>query len=106
MAGRIFDAGQNLVVFNRRAKKAAGLRRAGAKVAESIETLAKDREVVITMLADDGAREAVTGGAGGLLAALPKGAIHMAVGTHSVAMTRSIAGACSRQVASPKRPRL
>ncbi|NJN40421.1 MAG: NAD(P)-dependent oxidoreductase, partial [Gammaproteobacteria bacterium] len=61
--------------------------------------------MVITMLAHDQALEEVTRGAGGLLVSLPKGAIHVAMGTHSVIVTREIsrahAGAGQVFVAAP-----
>ncbi len=82
IAGRILGAGHDLVVYNRTRSKANELEKAGARVAESIEAACAGREVVITMLTDDKALDEVV--AGGLLAALPRGAIHVPMGTHSV----------------------
>ncbi len=45
------------------------------------------------MLTDDAALTDVAHGDGGLLASLPDGTIHMAMGTHGIDMTRSLASA-------------
>ena len=93
MARRVLDAGNDLVVYNRTPAKAKDLGDAGATVVDSIAAAAADRDVVITMITDDAAIEAVARGEGGLVAALPAGTIHLAMGTHSVDMTRAIAAA-------------
>jgi len=83
IAGRIVGGEHDLVVYNRTRSKAAELEQRGAKVAESIAEASADRDVVFTMLTDDHALREVV--AGGLLESLPKGAIHVPMGTHSVA---------------------
>ena len=93
MAGRVAGAGHDLCVYNRTPDKAAGLAKAGARTATTIAGACEGREVLITMLADDAALEEVALGAGGVRASLPKGAIHVAMGTHSVAVTRAISEA-------------
>lgn len=82
IAQRILDAGHELVVYNRTRSKADELEKAGARVADSIGDAAAGQEVVITMLTDDSALQQVLDG--GLLERLPKGAIHVPMGTHSV----------------------
>lgn len=82
IAGRILDAGHELIVYNRTRSKADDLAANGARVADSIAEAAAGQEVVITMLTDDKALDAVLDG--GLLDALPTGAIHCPMGTHSV----------------------
>ena len=82
ISGRIVDAGYDIVVYNRTREKAADLEKKGAKVADSVADACKGRDVVFTMLADDKALAAVADD--GLLASLPKGAIHVPMGTHSV----------------------
>src|SRR5690606_23771079 len=82
MAGRLQAAGHDLVVFNRTREKAAELEKAGARVAASAGEACEGREAVITMLTDDKALREVTHG--GLLEKLPRGAIHVAMGTHGV----------------------
>lgn len=82
IAGRIIDAEYDLIVYNRTRSKADELEKKGAKVAGSIAEACEGRDVVFTMLSDDKALDQVV--EGGLLASLPKGAIHVPMGTHSV----------------------
>ncbi len=93
MARNILDAGNELAVYNRTPAKAAELGAAGATVADSVAAVTAGRDVVITMITDDGALESIAHGDGGLIAALPDGGVHMAMGTHSVEMTRKITAA-------------
>jgi len=82
ICGRIVGGEHELVVYNRTRSKADELERRGAKVAGSITEAAAGRDVVFTMLTDDKAlREVVDAG---ILDALPNGAIHVPMGTHSV----------------------
>lgn len=60
IAERLLDAGYELVVSNRTPEKAEPLRARGAVVAASPVELARQVDVVLTSLADDGALEAVT----------------------------------------------
>jgi 3-hydroxyisobutyrate dehydrogenase-like beta-hydroxyacid dehydrogenase len=90
MAGRLLAAGHDLAVYNRTRAKADPLGEAGAKVVASIAELVRHGDVTITMLADDPALEAVALHHGGLVQALPKGAIHMVMGTHGVDVIRRI----------------
>lgn len=85
IAGRVLTGKHDLKVFNRSPEKAKELVDAGATFAPTIKDACADREVVITMLADDKALREVTTGAGGICESLPKGAIHMCMGTHSAA---------------------
>jgi 3-hydroxyisobutyrate dehydrogenase-like beta-hydroxyacid dehydrogenase len=93
MAQRILDAGHDLAVYNRTREKAAALGKAGARIADSIGAAARDRDVVITMLTDDAALGDVAKRDGGLLNSLPRGVIHMAMGTHGIEMMRSLSRA-------------
>jgi 3-hydroxyisobutyrate dehydrogenase-like beta-hydroxyacid dehydrogenase len=65
MARRILRGGHDLIVYNRTANHAADLASEGASVAPSIAAACADRDVVITMLADDAALDEVALGAGG-----------------------------------------
>lgn len=89
IAGRILGAGHELVVYNRTRSKADELESRGAKVAGSIAEACEGREVVFTMLTDDAALAEVVHG--GLLDGLPKGAMHVPMGTHSVAALTEMA---------------
>lgn len=93
MARRLLAAGHGLAVYNRTRSKAEALAAEGAVVVDSIADLGANCEAVITMLADDAAVEAVAGGPAGLVAILPAGAVHIAMGTHSVTAVRSLAEA-------------
>lgn len=90
MARRILEAGHDLVVYNRTPDKAAALVEAGAGIAESIAAACAGREAVITMLTDDAALLDVAEQAGGIVAALPKGAVHVAMGTHGIDAMRTL----------------
>ena len=85
MAGRLIDAGHELLVYNRTPAKARALAGRGAGVAASIAEAAAFGDAVFTMLADDAALEGVVWP--GLLAALPTGRIHVCAGTHGVGVT-------------------
>jgi 3-hydroxyisobutyrate dehydrogenase-like beta-hydroxyacid dehydrogenase len=90
IAGRVLGAGHELLVYNRTPEKAAELVKAGAKIAASVAAACAGREVVMTMLADDAALEQVVLGTEGLLAALPKGSIHVVMGTHGVDVVQKL----------------
>ncbi|HZC57211.1 MAG TPA: NAD(P)-binding domain-containing protein, partial [Xanthobacteraceae bacterium] len=82
MARRLIDAGHDVGVYNRTAEKLKGLTDLGAKPVASVAAAATYGEAVFTMLADDAAVMDVVSQAGGLLASLPKGGIHICAGTH------------------------
>lgn len=82
IAGNILGGGHELVVYNRTRSKADDLESRGATVADSPAAACEGRDAVFTMLADDSAlREIVNGG---ILESMPKGSIHVPMGTHSV----------------------
>ena len=89
IAQRLLDAGHDLVVFNRTRSKAADLEKGGARVADSIAEACKGQEAVFTMLTDDVALREVLNS--GLLENLAKGAVHVPMGTHSVAALTEVA---------------
>lgn len=89
IAGRVVAAGHDLVVYNRSAEKAKPLLDAGARMARDPAEAARDREIVITMLADDTALEEMTFGPAGIASALPRHAIHLVMGTHGTTAIRA-----------------
>ncbi|MBP8139288.1 MAG: NAD(P)-dependent oxidoreductase [Burkholderiales bacterium] len=93
IAGRVLGAGHDLAVYNRTAGKDADLVAAGARSVASIALACEQRDVVVTMLADDAALDAVALGAGGVRDSLPVGAIHMVMGTHGVGIVRDLTAA-------------
>ncbi len=105
---RLLQAGHTVSVWNRSAKSAEELREMGisaATIAPSIQAAVETCDVVCTMLANDEATEAVAFGPHGLLAALPANAVHISLGTLSVALSRRLmeshAQAGQRFVAAP-----
>jgi 3-hydroxyisobutyrate dehydrogenase-like beta-hydroxyacid dehydrogenase len=93
MARRLLDAGHDLWVFDMFASQAAALAEAGAHVAGSVAELAARSEVVVTMLVEDTAIAQVALGPKGLVETLPKGAIHLVMGTHGIAVVRQLEAA-------------
>ena len=59
MAKNILKAGFNLKVFNRSQNKAEPLKELGAEITTSIKDVVKESDVVITMLTDDSAVDAI-----------------------------------------------
>jgi 3-hydroxyisobutyrate dehydrogenase-like beta-hydroxyacid dehydrogenase len=105
MAARLIGAGHDVALFDRQPAAVGALSAAGARAASSIADLCADREVVITMLVDDGAVGGVVLDRGGLRDSLAAGAVHLVMGTHGVATVRELAAvhAAARQtlVAAP-----
>ena len=103
MVGRLLETGHELTVYNRSRKAAEPFRAQGARVAEApVEALAA--EVVITMLADDAAVEAVWI-VPGLVSRMPASAVHLNMSTVSLQMGRRMtalhARAGGQYVAAP-----
>ena len=73
MACRLVDKGHDVVVWNRSAAKAKPVLDRGARLAATPAEAARGASVVLTMLADDPASEAVWLGADGALAAMEPG---------------------------------
>ena len=85
IARRLLRAGHDVAVYNRTVERVRELVDAGAHAATDIASACNGRDVVMTMVADDAALEAVVLGPGGLRDSLASGAIHVAMGTHGVA---------------------
>ncbi|HJY88302.1 MAG TPA: NAD(P)-dependent oxidoreductase [Candidatus Acidoferrales bacterium] len=81
MAERLQQQGLPLVVWNRTAQKADGLLERGAQRASTPEELARSADIVITMVTDGPAVEALAFGSGGLVAALTPGKVHCDMST-------------------------
>jgi 3-hydroxyisobutyrate dehydrogenase-like beta-hydroxyacid dehydrogenase len=104
MAANLVKAGHDVTVYNRSRAKVDALAAEGARPADSIADACRG-DVVITMLANDDAVEAVTFGDGGILASLGRGATHVSSSTISVPlserMTAAHAEAGQQFVAAP-----
>jgi 3-hydroxyisobutyrate dehydrogenase-like beta-hydroxyacid dehydrogenase len=104
MATNLVKAGHDVTVFNRTPGKDRALIELGAHEAANFAG-ACSGETVITMLANDDAVSDMTLGAGGIVAHLRKGAIHLSMSTISVALSKRLAQAHAqagqRYVAAP-----
>lgn len=96
MARNLVRAGHEVAAYNRTRSRADALAEAGARVADTPADAAAGAEVVVTMLADDAAVEATTLGEGGILGALPPGALHLGMSTAGVALSRRLAAEHAR----------
>ena len=100
MAGRVLDTGHSLTVWNRTRERAEPLVRRGATLAGTPREAAAGADVVVSMLADDGASRAVWLGPDGALASLRADAIAIESGTVSPAWIAELAGKVSAQGAT------
>jgi 3-hydroxyisobutyrate dehydrogenase-like beta-hydroxyacid dehydrogenase len=104
MAASLLRAGHEVTVYNRTPGKAQGLVDQGARAAAEVADACRS-DVVVTMLADDGAVEGVVVGKKGVIGSLRKGAIHVSMSTISVALSERLAAthanAGQRFVAAP-----
>jgi 3-hydroxyisobutyrate dehydrogenase-like beta-hydroxyacid dehydrogenase len=103
MAGRLLEAGHELTVYNRSSAAAEPFRAKGARIAQQ-PSEALGAEIVITMLADDAAIEAVWIGPG-LIGKLPASGIHLNMASISVRLGKRLAelhqSAGSQYVSAP-----
>jgi 3-hydroxyisobutyrate dehydrogenase len=81
MARNLARAGLSVVAWNRTPAKAEALAADGVRRAVTAEAAAAEADVLVTMLADGSAVEAVLSGPDGALAALPAGAIWIQMST-------------------------
>lgn len=91
MATNLVKGGQEVVVWNRSPARTEPLVAAGAKAAATPAQAVRDATVAISMLADDAALFAVLEGDDGLLAGLPRGALHVSMSTIAVATAERVA---------------
>ncbi|MGZ5102368.1 MAG: NAD(P)-dependent oxidoreductase [Usitatibacter sp.] len=81
IAGRLLGLGHEVAVWNRTPGKTKPLEAAGAKVAATPAELATRSEIVITILTDAAAIDAIYGGADGLLAGEARGKLFIEMST-------------------------
>lgn len=93
MAARLLAAGHHVTLYNRTPGRLSALLAQGAREADSVAQAAGSAGIALSMLADDAALRSVTEAPGGLLATLPPGGIHVAMGTHGVEAIRALAAA-------------
>jgi 3-hydroxyisobutyrate dehydrogenase-like beta-hydroxyacid dehydrogenase len=90
MAGVLLRAGHRVTVWNRSRERTAPLAAEGAAVAGTAAEAAR-AGLVLSMLADDRAVEAVTSGPEGILAGLPAGGVHVSMSTIGVDTAEALA---------------
>lgn len=93
IAANLLAAGHSLHVFNRHPDKAAELKGAGAAIAATPADAARAGELVISMVADDAAIEAVTFGEQGIASGLRPGSVHVCMSTIGIAAARRLSQA-------------
>src|SRR5215208_1526477 len=92
MAANRLKAGHEVAAYNRSQDKVAALADHGAKPAKSVAEACRG-DVVVTMLANDEAVEAVTFADDGILASLRPGTTHVSSSTISVALSERLTAA-------------
>lgn len=97
MSKRILNAGYPLTVWNRTREKTKELVNLGAKVANSCRELASQSDIVISMILDDAALEAITFGDQGVLAGASQNTIFTDMSTVSPAISAKVAQACEQK---------
>jgi 3-hydroxyisobutyrate dehydrogenase-like beta-hydroxyacid dehydrogenase len=95
MAHNVLDAGFPLAVFNRTPERCAPLVEAGATLADTPGQLARDCDVVITMVADGDAVRALLDGPDGLLAGAEPGLVLAEMSTIGPLAARELAAHCA-----------
>jgi 3-hydroxyisobutyrate dehydrogenase-like beta-hydroxyacid dehydrogenase len=92
MAANLLKAGHQVTAYNRSQDKVDALAVRGARPARTVAE-ACSGQVVVSMLANDDAVDAVTFGAEGILATLSAGAVHVSCSTISVALAARLSAA-------------
>ena len=90
MAARLVSTTHEVAVWNRSKGKAAELVAFGATEARTPAEAADDADLVVSMVANDEAAEAVTLGPEGIADGLAPGALHMSSSTISVALAKRL----------------
>jgi 3-hydroxyisobutyrate dehydrogenase-like beta-hydroxyacid dehydrogenase len=91
IAGRLLDAGHEVVGHNRTRVKAAPFLERGMSWAETPREAAETSDTVFSMVTDTRALEAITQGPDGILAGLSPGQIYVDMSTVSPGISRSLA---------------
>src|SRR5437879_11297294 len=95
IAKSLLRSGHRLTVFNRTRERAESLRADGANIAGSVAEACKSG-VVLTVVADDAALEALVFEKGGIRASLCAGGLHVSLSTISVALSDHLAAEHTR----------
>lgn len=90
MARRLLDAGHHLVVYNRTTAKADDLVAQGAILADTPAAVAREVDIVFSMLFDDATTQEIAFGTDGIAAGLSPKGIHVCCSTISLAQARRL----------------
>ncbi len=90
MARNLIKAGHALTVYNKTQSRAEDLATLGAKVARTPGQAASGADAIITMVANDAAVESIVLGANAAIDSLAPGAVHVAMSTMSVDLSRRL----------------
>lgn len=90
MAKRLLDAGHHLLVYNRTAAKADDLVAMGAVLVDTPAAVAREVDIVFSMMFDDATTQETTFGKDGIAAGLSSKAIHVCCSTVSLAQARRL----------------
>jgi 3-hydroxyisobutyrate dehydrogenase-like beta-hydroxyacid dehydrogenase len=96
IAVNLLKAGHSIVVHNRTRARAEALRPLGAIVAKSLREACQN-DLVVTMLSDDPAVEAVVFQSNDFFSSLTSDCVHISMGTIGVEMARKLTAAHARQ---------
>ncbi len=95
MARNLVEAGVPLTVYNRNRERSRALESLGAAVADNPRSLAGSVDVVISMVSDDAALEAVSFGPDGAFTVMAPGSIFIDMSTVSPALSAAVAEAAT-----------
>jgi 3-hydroxyisobutyrate dehydrogenase-like beta-hydroxyacid dehydrogenase len=91
MVKRLLDAGHTVTGYNRTRSKAQWLLDQGMQWGETPATVARSGDIVLSMVANTAALQAVTGGTYGVLAGIRPGAVFVDMSTVSPTVSRALA---------------
>jgi len=97
MSSNLIKAGYSVTVYNRTKEKGKELADQGAQVADSAKALAEGQDVVISMIADDSALEAVSYGPDGAFGGAKPGTIYIDMSTVSPVSSARVAEAAEKK---------
>lgn len=97
MSKNLIKKGYSVTVYNRTKEKTKELAAEGAKVADSLKALATDSEVIISMISDDPALEAISIGKDGAFEGAKSGTIFIDMSTVSPVSSAKVAEAAEKK---------
>jgi 3-hydroxyisobutyrate dehydrogenase-like beta-hydroxyacid dehydrogenase len=90
IAANLIRAGFDVTLYNRTREKLVPLLDLGGQASGSVAEAVAGADILVTMLSDDAAEEAVSLGSDGAVAHLPKGSLHVSLSTIGTATARRL----------------